>query len=122
MSQLESIVTWAETDDRISIPHASTPTNGHANGHPISLSPTNSMSKESGLATDQNTTPPVENQPAQASAESAKKVVEEAVVDAEMSEPVENVAPVAPVETAETTEPIVPATSPAVVEDLVDMK
>jgi len=47
------------------IPHASSPTNGHSTcghtGHPISISPTNSMSKESGLATDENTTPPVED-------------------------------------------------------------
>jgi len=45
------------------IPHASSPVNGH-NGHPpLSISPTNSISsvaKESGLATDQNTTPPAE--------------------------------------------------------------
>ncbi|TFK20609.1 Endosulfine-domain-containing protein [Coprinopsis marcescibilis] len=48
------------------IPHASTPGNGHSNGHTtISISPTNSISKESGLATDQNTTPPVEGEPAQ---------------------------------------------------------
>merc|ERR1712007_281961 len=38
------------------IPHASTPT--APNGHPISISPTNSISKESGLASDHNTTPP----------------------------------------------------------------
>jgi len=47
------------------IPH-STPTNCHgANGMPMSISPTNSMSKESGLATDHNTTPPAaEDDPA----------------------------------------------------------
>lgn len=49
------------------IPHASTPTNGHSNCHPtLSISPTNSTSpmltKESGLATDENTTPPVDTQ------------------------------------------------------------
>lgn len=49
------------------IPHASTPTNGHGNSHPpLSISPTNSTSpilqKESGLATDENTTPPVYDQ------------------------------------------------------------
>ncbi|KAJ3497652.1 hypothetical protein NMY22_g19676 [Coprinellus aureogranulatus] len=49
------------------IPHASTPTgNGHGNGHPpLSISPTNSAqpraSEESSLATDENTTPPVDD-------------------------------------------------------------
>lgn len=42
------------------IPHA-TPTNTPGTpGHPISVSPTNSMSKESALATDKNTTPPAQ--------------------------------------------------------------
>lgn len=48
------------------IPHASTPGNGHNNGHTaISISPTNSnnpLLKESGLSTDENTTPPVDGQ------------------------------------------------------------
>ncbi|PPQ67987.1 hypothetical protein CVT25_000467 [Psilocybe cyanescens] len=60
------------------IPHASTPGNGHNNGaHPISISPTNSTSpvnKESGLANDENTNVPQDEQtatePAEANTES----------------------------------------------------
>jgi len=48
------------------IPHASTPGNGHNNGHTNnSVSPTSSSNpfqKDSGLSTDENTTPPVEAQ------------------------------------------------------------
>ncbi|KAH9480574.1 mRNA stability protein [Psilocybe cubensis] len=64
------------------IPHA-TPGNGHNNGaHPISISPTNSTSpvnKESGLATNENTNVPDEDQTSvepEANAESTT-VVEE---------------------------------------------
>ncbi|KAH6911533.1 camp-regulated phosphoprotein/endosulfine conserved region-domain-containing protein, partial [Coprinopsis sp. MPI-PUGE-AT-0042] len=42
------------------IPHATPGNTPGTPGHPISVSPTNSMSKESGLATDQNTTPPAQ--------------------------------------------------------------
>ncbi|EAU86108.2 hypothetical protein CC1G_07187 [Coprinopsis cinerea okayama7 len=57
------------------IPHASTPVNGHAT-HPISISPTNSISKESGLATSPVTTSNVEDdQPANKVADEAEESI-----------------------------------------------
>ncbi|KAF6757582.1 camp-regulated phospho protein/endosulfine conserved region-domain-containing protein [Ephemerocybe angulata] len=98
------------------IPHASTPTgNGHNNGHPtLSISPTNSISpilqKESGLATDENTTPPVDGP------ESAIPILNEATISAETTTettPDETTEPVASIaEAVSITETIVIDKSP----------